>query len=75
MKKKVDTLHISDYDGVVEKHWLAGEGVVEWNKIIGLLEEMDYRGPFLHECGRTYTSDQVVEATDRLFKAYNEQKQ
>lgn len=74
MKKKVETLHISDYDGLVEKHWLAGEGVVEWNKIIGLLEEMDYRGPFLHECGRTYTSNQVVEATEQLFKAYNEQK-
>jgi len=71
--KRVETVHINDYDGKVETHWLAGEGVVEWNKIIGLLEQNGYQGPFLYECGQKYTHEQVVEATKRLFAEYNAQ--
>lgn len=42
-------LHISDYDGVDEKHWLPGEGVNDWVAFLRVLAEIGYRGPFNFE--------------------------
>ena len=71
---RVETVHINDYDGKVETHWLAGQGVVDWMKVIGLLEQHHYAGPFLYECGPVYSSAEVAAATKRLFDEYNGQK-
>ena len=43
------TLHLSDYDGVDEKHWMPGEGVIDWPAFIGALRDIDYAGPFNYE--------------------------
>ena len=42
-------LHISDYDGVDEKHQMPGEGVVEWGPFAAALRDMGYDGPFNYE--------------------------
>jgi sugar phosphate isomerase/epimerase len=41
--------HLSDYDGIDEKHWLPGEGVVDWGAVMAALREIDYRGPLNYE--------------------------
>ncbi len=43
------TLHLSDYDGIDEKHWLPGQGVLEWGAFMQALREIDYAGPFNYE--------------------------
>jgi len=43
-------LHLSDYDGVDEKHWLPGSGVIEWPAFMRALGEAGYKGPFNYEC-------------------------
>ncbi len=43
------TLHVSDYDFLNERHWLPGEGKVDWPQLIGALEAADYNGPLLYE--------------------------
>lgn len=43
-------LHLSDYDGVDEKHQPPGKGVVEWKAFMGALREIGYAGPFNYEC-------------------------
>ena len=43
------TLHISDYDFVNERHALPGDGLIDWNRLVTLLERADYSGPFLYE--------------------------
>lgn len=48
---KIVTLHVSDYDGIDEKHWLPGEGVNDWGAMIDALEEVGYAGRFLYEVG------------------------
>ncbi|HBC88503.1 MAG TPA: hypothetical protein DCZ94_16260 [Lentisphaeria bacterium] len=48
--KKLITLHLSDYDGIDEQHWLPGNGVIEWKKFMKALDEIDYKGPFNYEC-------------------------
>ena len=45
----VQSLHISDYDGVDERHRLPGIGINPWNSILDTLEEIGYRGPLMYE--------------------------
>jgi sugar phosphate isomerase/epimerase len=43
------TLHLSDYDGIDEKHWPPGEGVIDWPAFIQALRDIGYAGPFNYE--------------------------
>lgn len=63
------TLHISDYDGVDEKHQMPGEGVVEWGRFASALRDIDYDGPFNYETvapGETFS--QRVENLEENFR-------
>lgn len=48
---KIVTLHVSDYDFVDERHWLPGEGEMDWQAIYRALEEVGYEGAWLYELG------------------------
>ncbi len=43
------TLHLSDYDGIDEKHWMPGAGVIDWPAFMRALVDIDYQGPFNFE--------------------------
>lgn len=45
------TLHISDFDGVDERHWLPGKGIIDWPAVWHALREIGYDGPWLYESG------------------------
>lgn len=45
--------HVNDYDGVDEKHWLPGQGVLDWKAILTALDQIGYTGPFNFECTLT----------------------
>lgn len=46
---KIRTLHVSDYDREDERHWLPGEGVIDWVEMMDLLDEIKYDGVFMYE--------------------------
>ena len=46
---KIVTTHVSDYDFKNERHWLPGEGDVNWKSLFDTLDEVGYRGPILYE--------------------------
>ena len=48
---RVVTTHISDYDFIDERHWLPGEGKVDWKAVYKTLCEGGYTGPWLYELG------------------------
>lgn len=48
---RIVTTHISDYDFRNERHWLPGEGMIDWVKLVTLLENAGYKGPWLYELG------------------------
>jgi sugar phosphate isomerase/epimerase len=50
---KIVTLHVADWDGVDERHWLPGKGVNNFKAIVEALQAIGYRGPFLFECAGT----------------------
>lgn len=45
----ITTVHISDYDGLDERHWLPGKGIINWNKVIDGLVKGGFKGPFMYE--------------------------
>lgn len=49
--EKIITVHISDYDFVNERHWLPGEGKLDWKRMLACFEQVGYRGAWLYELG------------------------
>ncbi|MBQ8812910.1 MAG: sugar phosphate isomerase/epimerase [Lachnospiraceae bacterium] len=56
---KIITLHVSDYDFLNERHWLPGEGDINWSDVLAALQEVGYAGPWLYEVG--YSSPATIE--------------
>lgn len=48
---KIITTHVSDYDFEDERHWLPGEGDIDWHKMYNALINAGYRGVWLYELG------------------------
>lgn len=48
---KMITVHISDYDFVDERHWLPGEGKLDWQRMLKCFEKVNYQGMWLYEIG------------------------
>ncbi len=70
---RVITTHLSDYDGVDERHWLPGRGIVPYKLVRDTLLRAGYTGPFLFELGapegRPYPPAEVISAWERLTLA------
>lgn len=74
---KIITLHVSDYDFQNERHWLPGEGDIDWQKLISALKEIGYNGPWMYELGlscpnsiirpRDLTYDDIANNARELF--------
>lgn len=46
---KIVTVHISDCDFINERHWLPGEGKIDWVAVISAFETIGYDGCWLYE--------------------------
>lgn len=40
-KHRLFNVHLSDTDGLYDRHWIPGKGIVNWNKIINIIKETD----------------------------------
>ncbi len=52
--KKIITTHISDCDLENERHWMPGEGCLDFARILRALAEVGYEGPWLYEVSYKY---------------------
>ena len=61
---RIGTIHASDYDRRDERHWLPGEGVIDWPDFLRRLRASGYKGVFMHEvrAGENATLANVVKA-------------
>lgn len=48
---KIVSTHVSDYDFTDERHWLPGEGKIDWQALLSALGKTGYDGPWLYELG------------------------
>ena len=66
--------HLSDYDRADEKHWLPGNGVINWKELLSMLDSVGYQGNYLVEIreysavpGQTITPETVMERMKALI--------
>ncbi|MBO5312897.1 MAG: sugar phosphate isomerase/epimerase [Clostridia bacterium] len=74
---KIVTTHISDYDFKNERHWLPGEGEVDWKSILEAFSKIGYSGVWLYEINmdsnytitrpRSLTYEDVYKNAQELF--------
>ena len=67
--KKIATLHVSDYDFINERHWLPGEGKVDWQAVYTAILNSGYNGVWLYEINLK-TPDNVNRGRDLVFKDF-----
>ncbi len=66
--KKIITTHISDYDFTDEKHWMPGEGKIQWNSLLRELVAAGYSGIWMYEAdGPTDFAEYRKNAESCLF--------
>lgn len=63
--KKIVTVHISDYDGINERHWLPGQGIINFKHIAAELEKSNFNAPVIFEpdsvcCGVVTTGKELI---------------
>lgn len=64
MTGKIHTVHLSDYDFVNERHWLPGEGKIDWTALLDALDQTGYEGPLLYEVRQVREDGQPLTAAD-----------
>ncbi len=69
VKDKLVTVHVSDYDFGDERHYLPGEGMIDWQKMLSDLKAAGYKGPWLYEVGRC-SSNKISRCRDLVPADY-----
>lgn len=68
---RIVTVHISDHDGVDERHWIPGMGVVDWPGFVEGLDEIGYEGCLIHEA-RDPGVEELAGNLERIVEAARE---
>lgn len=65
---RIRTIHASDYDGIDERHWLEGDGIIDWPALLEGLKSKGYKGVFMHEVRKAEncTPENVVKAYKKV---------
>lgn len=56
---RIRTVHVSDYDGVNECHWIPGDGSIEWGELVYNLKNAGYDGAFMYETTKDKENNHV----------------
>ncbi len=59
-RKYLLTMHISDNDGVAERHFIPGDGVLDWKEILASLDEIGYDATLIFECGPNVLNTEIL---------------
>ncbi len=63
--ERLITLHISDYDGIDERHWMPFSGVVDWGAFANALRDIQYKSSFIYEA--KLEGDTMEEKLENVF--------
>ena len=66
--EKIITLHVSDFDFINERHWLPGEGKLDWQAIYKKLISKGCSGPWLYELKQA--PPKTIERRELVFSDY-----
>ncbi len=60
---RIQALHISDYDGEHDCHWVPGQGVIDWSAVIQALVNVGFTGTFMFEVISKKDKDPIAPQT------------
>ena len=69
---RIWNVHLSDNDGLKQRHWMPFQGVIDWQAFMKALDEVNYNGPLIYEldphaAGPEQGLQEVKENFDRLL--------
>lgn len=64
---KIITVHVSDYDFINERHWLPGEGKLDWNMMMDCFEKIGYNGVWMYEVN-LHTPSTIIRERELEYK-------
>ncbi len=64
--KYIITMHVSDNDGIQERHHFPGDGVIDWKELFELLDDIGYDSTMICECGQILKLDNFPEKAAEL---------
>jgi len=67
----VKTVHLSDYDFLDERHWIPGDGHLNWRELVHLFDEYGYEGPMIFEVKTNKAGSQIslAELRNSFYEA------
>lgn len=70
---RIGTLHISDYEGVNESHWVPGDGTIPWSELVEIIRKKGYKGIYMYEAlkskdGKHATAKQLADSFETINK-------
>lgn len=68
-KDRLFAVHLSDNDGLCDRHWIPGKGHVNWNKIINILKEANIKSYSME--AYPFEEEKELRPIDFLKKARN----
>ncbi len=68
--EKLWALHVSDNYGDVDRHYIPGNGSIEWGPVVAALREVGYEGPFVLETWNLNTGGQSDSSELELGAGY-----
>ena len=69
LQPRLITTHISDYDGIDEKHWMPFQGVVDWGAFAHALYLANYQGAFIYEV--SIGGDTLAEGLENVQRNFD----
>ena len=71
IRRRLASLHISDNDGKSEKHWLPGQGVIDFPGLFNALRNINFAGDFVLEVTASCDQPDSPEELAKLFQYAN----
>ena len=67
---RIATVHISDYDGIDERHWLPfhEKGIIDWKRFYSNLKKIGYDGVFMFEVKKGEATPEDLVSTHKKIK-------
>jgi sugar phosphate isomerase/epimerase len=65
---KIAHIHVSDYDGIDERHWLPGDGTIRWGELVYHIKKAGYNGVFMYETTKDKENKSV--SSQQLANSY-----
>ena len=57
---KIVTLHLSDTDGIDERHWMPGRGILPWGNWHRLIDRIGFQGPLVYEINPDWNGEGIL---------------